>query len=211
MHLKCCLNFKSLDPYVNVRINKTWFESWNTQINKSPLQGVLRKLRHILPKSAVHNSYHSIIHPYLIHGITFWRNAFDKHLKRLATLQNKAVKLISGPQWRDHVTPSYLKLQILKLNDLYLYEVAKLMHKLTRKKLPISLSTLFAPVKAIRTRSTRLASSELNLYLPRYKSQKLQKSFKCQVVKIWNSFNRFKIKYKNSYSQNITEYLSTKK
>ena len=60
-----------------------------------------------------------MIHPRLLYGITVWENAFDKHLKRFATLQNKAVKLISGAQWHDHITPSYLKLQIFKLNDLY--------------------------------------------------------------------------------------------
>ena len=118
---------------------------------------------------------------------------------------DKAVKLISGSQWHDHVTTSCLKLQILKLYDLYSYEVAKLMHKHTRKKLPVNLCTFFAPVKAIHTRSTRLASSELNLYQARYKSQKLQKIFKYQGVKIWIlvpqdikhlPFNRFKIKYK---------------
>ena len=49
------------------------------------------------------------------------------------------------------------------------------MHKHTRKKLPMSLSSFFAPVKAIHTQSNGLASSELNLYLPTYKSQKLQK------------------------------------
>ena len=59
-----------------------------------------------------------------------------------------------------------LKLQILKLNDLYLYEVAKLMHKHTREITHESFHIL-APVKAIHTRRTRLASSELNLYLPR--------------------------------------------
>ena len=88
-----------------------------------------------------------MIHPHLLYGITVWGNAFNKHLKRLAILQNKAVKLISGAQWHDHVTPSYLKLQIRKLNDLYLYEVAKLMLKHTRKKLPMSLFKLFSPVK----------------------------------------------------------------
>ena len=153
-------------------------------------------------------------------GITVWGNAFDKHLKRLATPQNKAVKLISGAQWRDHVTPSYLKLQILKLNDLYLYEVAKLTHMHTHKKLPTNLSTFFAPVKAIHTRSTRLASSKLNLYLPRYKSQKLQKSFKYQGVKIWNSvpqdlkqlpFNRFKTKYKKHLTLKIQMNFSSTK
>ena len=79
------------------------------------------------------------------------------------------------------------------------------MHKHTRKKLPVNLCTFFAPVKAIHTRSTRLASSELNLYQARYKSQKLQKIFKYQGVKIWIlvlqdikhlPFNRFKEKYK---------------
>ena len=51
-----------------------------------------------------------MIHPYLPDGIKVWGNAFGKHLKRLATQQTKAVKLISGAQLRDHVTPSYLKL-----------------------------------------------------------------------------------------------------
>ena len=45
--------------------------------------------------------------------------AFDKHLQGLATLQNKAVKLISGAKRRE----------ILKLNDLHLYEDPKLMYK----------------------------------------------------------------------------------
>ena len=44
---------------------------------------VLCKLRHLLPKPALHNLYYSMIHPDLLYGITVWENAFDKHLKRL--------------------------------------------------------------------------------------------------------------------------------
>ena len=89
------------------------------------------------------------------------------------------------------------------------------MHKHTRKKLPISLPNFFGPVKAIHTQSAHSASSELNPYLPRYNLKKLQKTFKYQGFKIWNSvpqdikqlpFNRFKFKYKNIYFQNINEY-----
>jgi len=36
-------------------------------------------------------------------------------------------------------------------------------------------------------RSTRLFSNKFNLYLPRYKTNKLQRSYKYQGVKIWNS------------------------
>ena len=44
--------------------------------------------------------------------------------------------------------------------------------------LPNRLNCHFTPVKAIPTQATRLALSELNLHLPRYSTQKLQKNFK---------------------------------
>ena len=89
-------------------------------------------------------------------------------------------------QRQDHVTPFYDRVQILKLKDLYAYEVAKLRHKNSRKKLPNGLNCHFTPSRAIHTRTTRLASSELNsnLYLPRYRTQKLRARFKYQAAKI---------------------------
>ena len=64
------------------------------------------------------------------------------------------------------------------------------------------------PVILIHTRTTRLASYSSNLYLPRYKTNKMQRSFKFQRVKIWNSipndlrklsFNQFKMKCKKIF------------
>ena len=167
--------------------------------------GILSKLRNILPFTAPKTLYYSMVHSHLLYGIVTWGNAHDNHLKRLIISQNKAVKIVAGGQRQDHVTPFYHRLQILKLKDLYKYEVAKLMHKNSRKKLPNRLCCHFTPVKAIHTRTTRLALSELNLYLPKYRTQKLQKSFKYQGAKIWNSvpyelkklpFHQFKLKYK---------------
>ena len=79
------------------------------------------------------------------------------------------------------------------------------MLKNSRKKLSNGLNCHFTPVRAIHTRTTRLALCELNLYLPRYRTQKLQKSLKYQGAKIWNTvpyelkkfpFDQFKFKYK---------------
>ena len=167
--------------------------------------GVLSKLKHVLPLTALRNLYYSMIHPHLLYGISIWGNTSDRSLQQLITLQNKAVKIISGGQWRDHVTPYYEQSKILKLKDLYTYEVAKMMHKHSRKQLPSSFNSYFATVNAKHTRTTRLASSEFNLFLPRYRTKKLQRNFKYQGVKIWNSlseelkilsFNQFKVKYK---------------
>ena len=152
-----------------------------------------------------------MIHSHLLYGIVIWGNTYDNHLKRLIVFQNKAVKVVAGGQRYDHVTPVYHLLQILKLKDLYEYEVAKLMPKNSRKKLPNRLNCHFTPVGAIHTRTTCLALSELNLYLPRYRTQKLQKSLKYQGAKIWHSvpyeleklpFDQFKLKYKKYFLLN---------
>ena len=57
---------------------------------------VLCKLRNVLPPKALLVLYYSMIHPHLLYGITIWGNTYKKHLKRLRTLQNKAVKVLGG-------------------------------------------------------------------------------------------------------------------
>ena len=80
-------------------------------------------------------------------------------LKRLmVTLQNKAVKIVAVEQRQDHGPPFYHQLQILKLKDLYVYKVAKLVPKNSQKKQTNRLNCHFAPVRVIHTRTTRLAS-----------------------------------------------------
>ena len=99
----------------------------------------------------------------------------------------------------------YSQLNISKLEDLYTYKVAKLMHKYSQNKLPKNLSSFFTPVNAMHSRTTRLASSGLNLSLLFYRAEKLQRSYKFQGVIIWNSvpqemkilsFNQSKIRFK---------------
>ena len=119
--------------------------------------------------------------------LSFLGNTYKTYLKRLTALQNRAVKLSVGAHWRDNTTNCYLQLQVLKLNELYTYEVAKFMYKYTRKNLPPSFSSFFTSIASVHTRSTRLASSQYSLYLPRYKTLTLQRNIKFQGVKIWNS------------------------
>ena len=167
--------------------------------------GVMCKLRNVLPPQALLVLYYSMIHPHLLFGITIWGNTYEKYLKRLRTLQNKAVKVLGGGRWQNHASAYYSQLNILKLEDLYSYEVAKLMHKYSQNKLSKKLSSFFTPVNAIHSRTTGVASSRLNLNLPFHRTEKLQRSYKLQGVRIWNlvpkemkilSFNQFKIRFK---------------
>ena len=123
----------------------------------------MSKLWNILPFTALRKLYCSMVHSHLLYGIVIWGNAYDNHLKRLIIFQNEAVKILAGGQQHDHVSPFYHLLQILKLKDLHKYEVAKLMHKNSLKKLPNRLNCHFTHVRAIHTLTTRLALSELTV------------------------------------------------
>ena len=164
---------------------------------------VMCKLRNVLPPKALLVLYYSMIYPHLQYGITIWGNTYEKYLKRLRTLQNKAVKVLGGGRWQEHASAYYSQLNILKLEDLYTYKVAKLMHKYSQNKLPKNF--LFYSRKCGELTNNRLASSGLNLSLPFYRTEKLQRFYKFQGVIIWNSvpqemkilsFNRFKIRFK---------------
>ena len=125
-----------------------------------------------------------MILPHLLYGIAIWGTTFKSYLKRFSSLQNRAIKKIVDCHWQSNANPCYAQLNILKLND---HEIAKLMFKYAHKTTPIPFSSFFTPVISIHTRTTRLASYSNNLHLPRYKTNKMQRSFKFQGVKIWNS------------------------
>ena len=92
-----------------------------------------------------------MIHPYLLYGITIWENTYATHLKRLKSLQNKAVKVIAGGQYFDHVTAYNKLLNILKIEDLYTLEVAKLMHKFSVINYSTDFFSFFTLINAIHT------------------------------------------------------------
>ena len=86
----------------------------------------------------------------------------------------------------DNATQYYVKLNILKLYDLFKFEIVKLMHQLVDYKLPPQFSSFFAIMKVIHRRTTRLASLDHSLYIPRFRTTRLQNSSKYQGVKILN-------------------------
>jgi len=139
--------------------------------------GIICKLKHIMPSKVLLNLYYTMVHPHLLHGISIWGNTHNKHLNRLASLQNKAVKIIIGAQWQDQATPYYAQLRIRKLHELYVYEVAKLMHKRFSKKLPLNLTHFFVSINRIHTRTTRLSSSDLNPIPSKIQNAKTPKKF----------------------------------
>ena len=87
---------------------------------------------------------------------------------------------------RAKVTPQYYKYEILKLEDLYNFEIAKLMHQFTHSKLPLNFNHYFAYSFDVSSYSTRHTSSN-DIFLPRFMSSKTQHSIKYIGAKIRNN------------------------
>ena len=65
--------------------------------------GILNKVKPFLNASTLLHLYYSIFYSHLHNGIIVWGSTFKSYLKKLNTLQNKAVKIIVGGSWRERL------------------------------------------------------------------------------------------------------------
>ena len=154
------VSVKKSEKYLGIAVDKKI--NLTEHITKYLNLSTLSKLRNFLLFAALSKLYYIMVHCHLLYGIVIRGNTYaNSHLKRLISLQNKAVKIVAGEQRLDHVILFYHGLQILKLKNMYVNEVAKLTYKNSWKKLPNRLNCQFSSVRAIHTRTTRLTLSEL--------------------------------------------------
>ena len=177
--------------------------------------GILCKLKQVLPRKTLLQLYHALIHPLLAYGIIIWGATYSSYLTKLKTLQNKALRVISGAHYRDNAIPLYKNLDVLQLDDLYCYETAKFVYCCLQNQVPTPFLNYFTKVSEASQRTTRQSTDELLLYIPRYPTTRLQRSIKYQGVKKWNAFpndikslefKRFKIQLKKFLLSSYNDY-----
>jgi len=139
--------------------------------------------------------YHALIDPHLLYAISVWGAPFSSYTDRLRVLQNNAVRAINGVKQSQHISLYYLINSILKLDDLYKFEIAKLMFLFSKRLLTKPFQNFFVEfkIKHIYTR----AVEQLNYCFPSYKTTRLQRTFKHLGVKVWNDLSLFIKQFKN--------------
>ena len=83
--------------------------SFETHINNmarklSKPVGILSKTKAYLNISALLNLYYVMFHSNLQYGLLTWTSTYKSYLKKLRTLQNKAVKIVGSGTWRERAT-----------------------------------------------------------------------------------------------------------
>ena len=167
--------------------------------------GVISKLRFYLPQSSLVILYFSLVHTHLLYAFPVWASTYNIYLSKLKRLQNKAVRIISRTSIKDRITPNYHRLEILKLDDLYTLEIAKLMYQFAPNKLPDTFDHYFTYSSDVSKHYTRHVSQKNNMFFNRFATSRTQHTIKYIVVKIWNnipkeieklSYTKFILSYK---------------
>ena len=142
--------------------------TWKSHINKisskiSKGTGILCRLKNLLPEKILLNIYNALILPYLNYAILIW--GFS-NTHRLLLLQKKAVRSITNSTYYATTPELFKHLQLLVVDDIFLYSMLKFYFKLENNKLPSYFST-FIHEKTQHGKNTRF--SEL---LPKSTNQK---------------------------------------
>ena len=95
-------------------------------------------------------------------------------LEWIEHLQNKALRLISKISIRDSISPQYYKLNVLKFNDRFVFEIAKNLHQFTLTETPSNFDTHFSDTTNVSFRVKCQISN--NIFSPRFRNLQCHRS-----------------------------------
>ena len=116
---------------------------------------IYKTVKHLLPLKLLRSLYYAMIQPYLTYGIILWGPTYRCHLKQLSILQKKAIRYIHKSYYNAHTEPLFIRSKILKLDDIYKFELSKFMFDCINGLLPIPIREYFTINATIHTHYTR--------------------------------------------------------
>ena len=156
----------------------------------SQAAGIISKIRHYVNKKTLLMMYYYFLYRHLQYGILTWANTNKSVIKPLKTLQNHILRLMSYKKLKDKINLNklYLFFDILKLEDIFVLEMAKFMYQYHNNTLPELFQNYFKRSSECHKYSTRSATNQ-KLFVPRVNTTHGQLSCLYTGVKIWNNLH----------------------
>ena len=214
--LKIKINGKRLYPseyvkYLGITIDS--FLNWHSHCNALSIKlcranGMLSKIRHYVSLNTLRMIYFGIFHSIMTYGSQIGGQFLNSNVKRIANLQNKAIRIINFAHFRAHVGMYYQESNVLRFNDIVKLNNFLLAYDHYHNKLPVTFNNLFTYTKNIHTHDTRSSKQQL-ISLPRVNTNAYGiNSITYQSIKTWNIINKTLSRYelpssKKRYCKNM--------
>ena len=118
--------------------------NWNSHSSKisnkiSRTLGVMNRLKHYLPFSALKLMYSSLILSHLQFAITSWGFEWE----RLSKLQKPAIRIMTNSKYNAHTDPLFKSLKLLKIKDIFDVQCMKFWYKFVNNNVPTYFASMF--------------------------------------------------------------------
>ena len=125
--------------------------------------------------------YYSLAYPQLQYCVSSWGGATHTSLQPLLVKQKLIIKSMPHQNYMSRSSPLFLKLDILKLPEIYKLQIGKLM----KKQIVKYTSQNILPISTVHSHNTR-SSSKQNYFIPSVKSNIGKTSFNYYGPIVWN-------------------------
>ena len=144
--------------YLGIKIDENL--SWNKQIEilakkLSRTNGILSKLRYYVSKKTLTSIYYSLFQSYIVHGSTVWSFTSQKNMKKIFVFQKKCMRLLTVSDYREHTSPIFKSLKVLKLQDIIKFSILKLIYFYFNDQLPLQVKNIFIKNESVNPYKTR--------------------------------------------------------
>ena len=148
--------------------------------------GIINRLKFHIPLSSLLTLYFSLILPYLNYGLLAWGSAHQNLLDKLLLLQKKVIRIICGVPPRSHTEPLFIKHEILKIKDLYFFQLGQFMFNYNVNALPSIFNSMFPRNQSFHDYPTRQSNE---FHLPLLRTLLAQNTFIYTGPRFWNSLS----------------------
>ena len=118
-------------------------------------RGVICKSSVCLPVTSLRTLYYSLVYPYLVYCASVWASTYPTNLNRLVLLQKKIIRIISKKPFDAHTDPIFKSLQIMKLSEIYFFQVGKFMFSYKIGLLPNVFKEMLLMTNQVHSYNTR--------------------------------------------------------
>ena len=172
--------------YLGVNLDENL--TFNTHINSlscnlSRIVGILFKINNFIPFHSLISLYYSLIYSQLSYGIEVWCGASRGNLDRLAVIQRKAVRAISGLDYFAHTDAYFESNSLLKIDSVYRFKIIVYMFRMINMDYDSALFNRVIEINHTHDHNTR---NRMQLTAPLYQRAKAQKSFLFSAINLWN-------------------------
>ena len=191
----------------------SWEKHCTKVANKiSRNNGLLNRVKHLLPPSSLKLLYHSFIQPHIQYALPAWGGCSAQNKKRIITIQKRAIRTITKSYYSAHTEPRMKKLGLLKFEDLYNLQNSLLVHDCFYNNAPQNIKSLINIAQNSNHNLRNQVSNPLDLKVPNFKSRAGSHSFRQVGSSSWNMVSsevrainqkgKFKKAIKNSILEN---------